>query len=107
MPALIAWISSPRPGADATMVVSEHLAISTSSWPTPTVSMTIVSKPAMSSTSTASSAARAMPPVAPRVAMLRMNTPGSLASSVMRTRSPRIEPPEYGLDGSMATMPTR
>ena len=39
--------------------------------------------------------------------MLRMNTPGSLASSVMRTRSPRIEPPEYGLDGSMATMPTR
>ncbi len=47
-----------------------------------------------------------MPPVAPRVAMLRMNTPGSLASSVMRMRSPRIAPPEYGLDGSMATMPT-
>ena len=47
-----------------------------------------------------------MPPVAPRVAMLRMKTPGSLASSVMRMRSPRIAPPEYGLDGSTATMPT-
>ncbi len=41
-PALMAWISSPRPGADTTTVVSDALAISTSSWPTPTVSMMIV-----------------------------------------------------------------
>ncbi len=39
MPALIAWISSPRPGAETTTVVCEALTISTSSWPTPTVSM--------------------------------------------------------------------
>ena len=39
-------------------------------------------------------AARAMPPSAPRVAMLRMKTPGSPPSSAMRMRSPRIAPPE-------------
>ncbi len=43
MPALIAWISSPSPGADTTTVVWEARAISTSSWPTPTVSMMMVS----------------------------------------------------------------
>src|SRR5512134_248560 len=38
--------------------------------------------------------------------MLRMKTPGSPESSVMRMRSPRIAPPENGLEGSIATMPT-
>ena len=39
MPALIAWMSSPRPGAETTTVVCAARATSTSSWPTPTVSM--------------------------------------------------------------------
>ena len=71
-PALSAWIAAPSPGAETTTVVCDARAISTSSWPTPTVSMITVSKPATSRMSTASSAARAMPPIAPRVAMLRM-----------------------------------
>jgi hypothetical protein len=45
-------------------------------------------------------------PALPRVAMLRINTPGSSTRSDMRMRSPRMAPPENGLDGSMATMPT-
>jgi hypothetical protein len=106
MPALMAWMSSPRPGAETTTTVCAARAISTSAWPTPTVSMMMVSKPAASSTSTASSEARAMPPCAPRVAMLRMNTPSSLTSSLMRMRSPMMLPPEYGLEGSTAMMPT-
>ena len=48
-----------------------------------------------------------MPPCEPRVAMLRMKMPGSWASSFMRMRSPMIEPPEYGLLGSIAITPTR
>ena len=35
-----------------------------------------------------------------------MNTPGSVACSCIRTRSPRMAPPEKGLDGSMASTPT-
>ncbi|HMI30471.1 MAG TPA: methylmalonyl Co-A mutase-associated GTPase MeaB [Candidatus Limnocylindrales bacterium] len=49
----------------------------------------------------------ASPPRLPRVAMLRMKTPGSVESSLMRTRSPRIAPPVKGLVGSTATTPTR
>ena len=71
-PALIAWTSSPRPGAETTTVVWEARTISTSSWPTPTVSRMMTPKPAASRISAASSAARAMPPVAPCVAMLRI-----------------------------------
>ena len=78
MPALIAWMSSPRPGTSTTAVVSAARTMSTSSWPTPTVSMRITSKPAASRTSTASLVARARPPSAPRVAIERMKTPGSV-----------------------------
>src|SRR5438093_932352 len=38
--------------------------------------------------------------------MLRMNTPASCACACMRTRSPRIAPPVYGLVGSTASTPT-
>ena len=107
IPALIAWISSPRPGAEITTTVCAACTTSTSSWPTPTVSIRMRSKPAASSTSTASRLDRARPPSAPRVAIERMKTPSSPVSSVIRTRSPRMAPPENGLDGSMATMPTR
>ena len=42
---------------------------------------------------TASGAASAMPPRCPRVAIDRMNTPGSVACSCMRTRSPEQRAP--------------
>ena len=106
MPALIAWMSSPSPGADTTTIVCAARTTSTSSWPTPTVSMMIMSYPAASRMSTASNVPRASPPRAPRVAMLRTNTEGWLETSPMRMRSPRMEPPEKGLDGSTAMMPT-
>src|SRR5512132_1579736 len=105
-PALIAWISSPRPGAETTTTLWAACTTSTSSWPTPTVSTKMTSNPAASSTSTTARVARASPPSAPGVAMLRMNTPGSRARSRMRIRSPGMAPPEKGLDGSTATMPT-
>ena len=44
-PALMAWTSSPIPGAWMTTVVSASAAISTSLWPVPTVSMMTISKP--------------------------------------------------------------
>ena len=60
-PALIAWISSPRPGAETTTTLCAAWTMSTSSWPTPTVSMSTTSKPAASSTSTTSSVAAGKP----------------------------------------------
>ena len=93
MPALSACISSPVPGTSVTIETSAARTMSTSSWPTPTVSMMIVSLPEASSTSATSLVARARPPRCPRVAMLRMNTPASPACACMRTRSPRMAPP--------------
>ena len=46
------------------------------------------------------------PPRWPRVAIDRMNTPASPVWSCMRTRSPRMAPPENGDDGSMASTAT-
>ena len=43
------------------------------------------------------------PPRCPRVAIERMKTPSSVAWSAMRTRSPRMAPPEKGDEGSMAS----
>ena len=40
------------------------------------------------------------------MAIERMNTPGSMKWSCMRTRSPRMAPPEKGDDGSMASTAT-
>ena len=40
----------------------------------------------------------------PRVAMERMKTPSSPASPAILSRSPKMAPPEKGLDGSMATV---
>ena len=106
IPALIAWMSSPSPGTVTTTTVSTVRTTSTSSWPTPTVSTSTQSNPAASSRSTASRVARARPPSAPRVAIERMNTPGSVAIPCMRMRSPSRAPPENGLDGSTQRMPT-
>src|SRR5688572_3168316 len=106
MPALSAWTSSPAPGLKTTTVTSAVRAMSTSAWPTPTVSMITTSRPAAASTLTASAVAVARPPSVPRVAMLRMNTPSSAACACIRTRSPRMAPPVNGLDGSTASTPT-
>ena len=69
----------PCPGASSTRVVSASDAISTSAWPTPTVSTMITSQPAASSTRSACGAAPDRPPRWPRDAMERMNTPASVA----------------------------
>ena len=106
MPALSACTSSPVPGTSVTIDTSAVRMMSTSSCPTPTVSMMTTSVPAASSTSAASPVARARPPRCPRVAMLRMNTPSSAACACMRTRSPRTAPPVNGLVGSTAITPT-
>src|SRR6266403_1323890 len=106
IPALIAWMSSPRPGTTTTTVVWASRQTSTSSCPTPTVSIRITSFPMASSTRAQSEVARERPPSWPRVASERMNTPGSRAWSCMRMRSPRIAPPVNGLVGSTARTPT-
>ena len=41
-----------------------------------------------------------------RAAIERTKTSGSMPWEVMRTRSPRIAPPETGLEGSTAITPT-
>ncbi len=61
MPAFAAWIPSPMPGASSTIVVSAIAAISTSLWPTPTVSIRITSQPAASSTRSACGVAQDRP----------------------------------------------
>ena len=85
MPAFSACTSSPVPGTRTTTEMSAVRTMSTSSWPTPTVSMITRLLPAASSTSAASLVARARPPMWPRVAMLRMNTSGSCACACMRS----------------------
>ena len=64
------------------------------------------SRPIASITRMQSPVARESPPRLPRVASERMNTPGSVAWSCMRMRSPRIAPPVKGLVGSTASTPT-
>ena len=103
----MACTSSPKPGASITSVVCAVEAIATSAWPTPTVSTMMRSKPATSSSVTTSPVVLLSPPRLPRVAMLRMKTPGSPLSARMRTRSPKIAPPVKGLVGSIATIATR
>ena len=107
MPALIACTSSPIPGAITTRVECARRAISSSSWPTPTVSTMITPAPQASSTRTTSAVDRESPPSWPRVAIERMNTSPSSACRCIRMRSPRIAPPVKGDDGSTATTPTR
>src|ERR1017187_7053868 len=106
IPALMAWTSSPMPGTSTTTVTCARPAISTSSWPTPTVSMMTKSLPAQSMSRTRSAVARASPPTDPRVAMERMNMPGSAWCCCMRMRSPKIAPPVMRLVGSIARMAT-
>ena len=81
--------------------VSAWSMMSTSAWPTPTVSSSTSSLPEASMSRAACSAASDRPPSAPRLAMDRMNTPGSRKWSVRRMRSPRSAPWVKGDDGSI------
>ena len=76
IPALAVCTESPSPGAITTSVESASPAISTSAWPTPTVSTQITPNPAASSTRSAAGAAADSPPRWPRLAIDRMNTAG-------------------------------
>ena len=100
------WIESPDSGTRATTVVSALRTMSSSVWPTPTVSSRIQPKPAASISLITSPVARERPPRLPRVAMLRMKTSGSSVCVCIRIRSPSTAPPLNGLDGSTAMMPT-
>ena len=106
-PALLACTASPQPGLTTTTVVSAlpgdldlDLADADGLDEDPRAG------PTASSRRMASGVARARPPRWPRVAIERMNTPGSVAWSCMRTRSPRMAPPVNGDDGSMASTAT-
>src|SRR5205823_1284572 len=87
-------------------VVSALRAISSSVWPTPTVSTRMRAKPNASSRSATSSVVVARPPCAPRVAMERMKTCGARLADSIRMRSPSSAPPVNGLVGATATTPT-
>ena len=80
--------------------------MSTSPCPTPTVSITTMSKPAASRMLTASWVVGAKPPRCPRVAMLRKKTPESNVWRPIRIRSPNKAPPVNGLVGSTAKTAT-
>ena len=56
-PALSAWIESPEPGISTSTTVSAWSMMSTSAWPTPTVSSSTMSRPDASISSAACSAA--------------------------------------------------
>ena len=105
-PAFSVWMESPDSGTSTTTLVSAVRAMSSSLCPTPTVSMRMRSMPNASSTSATSRVAAASPPSEPRVAIDRMNTPGSSATDSMRMRSPSSAPPVNGDVGSTAMMPT-
>src|SRR3990170_4917385 len=106
IPAFMTWTASPDRGISTTTVVCARFAISTSLCPAPTVSTKTMSMPSASRTRTASKVARAKPPGCPRVAIDRMNTPGSIPVSAIRIRSPSTAPPVNGEVGSTATTPT-
>ena len=78
-PALLAWTVSPHPAGTTTTVVSAVVAISTSDWPTPTVSITISEKPRPSRAATTDGVVSEIPPSEPRFATERMKTRSSPA----------------------------
>src|SRR3954447_13140943 len=106
IPRLMPCSSSPAPGAMRRTNVSTTASTTVSDWPTPTVSTSTVSKPAASQTRSASRVRRATPPSAPPEGEGRTNASGWRDSSSMRVLSPRMDPPERGLDGSTARTAT-
>ena len=82
-------------------------ATAASDWPTPTVSTITRSKPAASQASSASRVRRATPPRVPPAGEARMKLRSLRASAGIRVLSPRIEPPERALEGSIASTASR
>src|SRR3954451_21724680 len=80
--------------------------MSTSAWPTPTVSSKTSSLPLASISSAAWRVASDSPPSDPRLAMERMNTPGSRKWSANRIRSPSRAPWVNGELGSIESTAT-
>ena len=105
-PAFIVWMPSPDSGTSTTTVVSASLDDVELGLPHAHRLDEDPVEPAASRSFCASAVARASPPRLPRVAMLRMNTPGSSVCACIRIRSPRTAPPVKGLVGSTATTPT-
>ena len=105
-PALSAWTESPEPGISTSTTVSAWSMMSTSAWPTPTVSRKTSSLPLASISSAAWRVASDSPPSDPRLAIERMNTPGSRKWSVSRMRSPSRAPCVNGELGSIESTAT-
>ena len=102
MPRLIPCSSSPVPANCISRKKSTIECTAVSLCPTPTVSTKIVSKPAASHRMMVSRVLRATPPRDPAVGLGRMKAFFSLESCSIRVLSPRIDPPERSLLGSMA-----
>eukprot|EP01139_Manchomonas_bermudensis_P006552 Amastigsp_a177488_33.p2 type:complete len:230 gc:universal Amastigsp_a177488_33:381-1070(+) len=101
-PRLMPWSSSPPPGDASSINMSTMSETAYSDWPTPTVSTSTTENPAASHSAMASEVLRATPPRMPRDGVDRMNAFGFRLSSVIRVRSPRIDPPVRADDGSTA-----
>ena len=82
-------------------------ATAASDWPTPTVSTITRSKPAASQAIIASRVRRATPPRVPPAGEARTKLFSLRASSGIRILSPRIEPPDRSLEGSIASTASR
>src|SRR5690606_38018697 len=106
IPDLKAWMSSPRLGTATTRVVSAIEAILTSDCPAPTVSTMIYSKPQFITALMMLTTELLTPPVLPRLLRERIYTFGLADKADMRILSPRIAPPEYGLEGSTSRAAT-
>ncbi len=107
MPRLMPCNSSPAPASISSRKKSVIERTAVSDWPTPTVSTSTFSKPAASHNSMVSRVRRATPPKCPRAGEGRMKARSSTLSRSMRVLSPRMLPPEMGLDGSTLRTATR
>ena len=105
-PAFNIWMLSPSPGTVTTTTVSTIFLISNWVWPAPTLSTIIISLPEASSTLITSLDVGEIPPRRSLAGRLRIKTSGSRLCSSIRRRSPRSDPPEIGLVGSMQSRPS-
>ncbi len=105
IPAFMNCRLSPEPGWTHSTTVSAAPAMSVSDWPTPTVSISTISKSARISTM-AETVSAARPPSLSRAAIERTKMPASPGSVLSRVRSPSSAPPEAREDGSTAMTPT-
>ncbi len=100
MPRLMPCSSSPAPASINNKKKSDIERTAVSDCPTPTVSINTLRKPAASHNRIVSRVRRATPPRCPPDGEGRMNACGSADKCSIRVLSPRMLPPEIGLDGS-------